>query len=127
MNRLKSYIRITVLTLCVFVALAVQSLAEPQRFALPATEAFIAKWSQSGGSELGSSQNFLLELCDILEVQRPSSPRADLRDNTYTFEKQVSLNGPGGKNTSGRIDLYKRGAFIWESKQGVRQFKTDKR
>ena len=85
---------------------------------LPPIEAFIAKWAPSGGSELGSSQSFLLELCDLLEISRPESPRATLVDNTYLFEMPVILTDKNGKITTGRIDLYKRGCFIWESKQG---------
>ncbi len=89
------------------------------RLNLPPVEAFILKWTPSGGSELGSSQSFLNELCDLLDVPRPSSPRAHVPDNTYTFEKSVEFVNPEtGKKSYGRIDLYKRGCFIWESKQG---------
>lgn len=85
---------------------------------MPPVEAFIAKWGQSGGSELGSSQSFIVELCDILDVARPDPPRPTVPDNTYVFERQVTFNNPDGTTSSGRIDLYKRGAFILESKQG---------
>ncbi len=83
------------------------------RFALPPVEAFIAKWSPSGGSELGSSQSFLNELCDLMEVPRPASPRTHVPDNTYTFEKSVAfINPKTGKKSFGRIDLYKQGCFV---------------
>lgn len=82
---------------------------------MPATERFVAKWQHSGGSELGSSQSFINELCEILGVESPNSPRPALADNTYLFEKTVKSSD----NTSLRIDCYKRGFFIWESKQGA--------
>ncbi|MCD7897639.1 MAG: hypothetical protein LUG50_13350 [Planctomycetaceae bacterium] len=85
-------------------------------------EAFIAKWEHSGGSELGSSQSFLNELCDLLLVDRPHPPRAKNRDNRYTFEKKVTFVNPNGKVSRGRIDLYKRGCFVLESKQGSANF-----
>lgn len=87
-------------------------------FVMPPVEAFIAKWNPSGGSELGSSQSFLIELCALLNVPRPESPRSSLQDNSYLFEAAVPITGPDGKTTTGRIDLYKKGCFIWESKQG---------
>lgn len=89
-----------------------------QGFQMPPVEAFIARWKPSGGSELGSSQSFILELCDILDVPKPASPRARVVDNSYAFEAQVEFTRPDGSISTGRIDLYKKGFFIWESKQG---------
>ena len=95
--------------------------ANATRLAVPPIDGFIARWNSSGGSELGASQAFLLELCDLLEVPRPQSPRPNLKDTSYLFEGAVALTTTDGKASTGRIDLYKRGCFIWESKQGSPQ------
>jgi hypothetical protein len=58
-----------------------------------------------------------VELCDLLGVDRPDPSVAKERHNSYVFEKSVPL--PGG--THGRIDLYKRGCFVMEAKQGSDQ------
>lgn len=90
----------------------------PQTFTMPPVEAFIAKFNQSGGSELGSSQAFIMGLCDILGVPQPEAPRPALDDNNYAFEAQITFTKADGRTSTGRIDLYKKGYFIWESKQG---------
>lgn len=48
------------------------------------------------------------------DVPRPAPQVADDALNAYVFEKPAPL--PHG--TSGRIDLYKRGCFVLEAKQG---------
>lgn len=84
----------------------------------PDVEAFIAKWQNAGGSEQGSSQMFLVELCDILNVPHPDAPHPYSDNNIYVFEKRIAIQHAEGVVISGRIDLYKQGCFIWESKQG---------
>jgi len=79
---------------------------------------FIARWKDSGGSELANSQSFLKELCDLLEVPQPSPTHSDESHNTYVFEKQVQFNNGDGTTSSGRVDLYRQGCFVLESKQG---------
>ena len=78
----------------------------------PAT-AFIARWSSASPSERANSQLFLSELCDLLGVPHPSPAR----DQGYAFEFEVTQHHPDGTATRGRIDLYKRGCFVLESKQ----------
>src|SRR6266568_7119203 len=78
----------------------------------PAT-AFIARWSIASPSERANSQLFLSELCDLLDVPHPSPAR----DQGYAFEFEVTQHHPDGTATRGRIDLYKRGCFVLESKQ----------
>src|SRR5438552_18794519 len=78
----------------------------------PAT-AFIARWSTASPSERANSQLFLSELCDLLDVSHPSPAR----DQGYAFEFEVTQHHPDGTATRGRIDLYKRGCFVLESKQ----------
>jgi hypothetical protein len=86
----------------------------------PSPAAFIAAWSPSGGAELANSQHFLLDLCDLLGVPRPDPkvPTEDPAANAYVFEKDVTFKHGDGTTSNGRIDLYKRGCFVLESKQG---------
>jgi hypothetical protein len=76
-------------------------------------EEFVAYWSAAELSERSNSQSFLLELCDVLEVPRPDNHARD----GYCFEFQVAEKLPDGTTKDGRIDLYKRGCFVLESKQ----------
>ena len=64
-------------------------------------------------------QLFLTELCDLLEVPRPDPTVPDDDDNAYVFERSVVFVNPDGTAIHGRIDLYKRGCFVLETKQGV--------
>ena len=80
-------------------------------------QAFIARWEKSGAAERANYQLFLSELCDALDVPRPDPTMADEAANAYVFEKAVPL--PHG--ATGRIDLYRRGCFVLEAKQGSEQ------
>ena len=83
------------------------------------TAAFITRWEPSGGKELANYQSFLIELCALLGVAPPEPTTADDRHNAYVFERSVPfLHSDIGSGT-GRIDLYKRGCFVLETKQGV--------
>ena len=82
-------------------------------------EAFIARWERSEGMENATSQTFVNELCDLLMVDKPHPARARNRDNRYVFEKRVTFISPNGRRSQGRIDVYKRGHFVIESKQGT--------
>lgn len=74
---------------------------------------FIARWANASASERANSQLFLAELCDVLGVERPD-PRLD---SGYSFEHVVVERHVDGTTSQGRIDLYKRGCFVLESKQ----------
>ena len=76
-------------------------------------QAFIARWSAATPSERANSQLFLSELCDILDVPHPE-PAAH---HGYGFEFEVTEHHPDGTVSKGRMDLYKRGCFVLESKQ----------
>src|ERR1041384_1115584 len=78
-----------------------------------AANAFISRWSKASPSERANSQLFLSELCDLLAVAHPDPTR----DIGYGFEYEVTQHHPDGTSTKGRIDLYKRGCFVLESKQ----------
>jgi hypothetical protein len=76
-------------------------------------EAFIARWQGVTASELATSQSFVIELCELLDVDRPHpSP-----EQTYEFERPVTFQHGDGSTSPGRIDLYRRGHFIWGSKK----------
>ncbi len=91
----------------------------------PSPEEFIARWADSGASERANYQGFLIELCDLLGVERPAPSAADDRKNTYVFEKAVTFQNPDGTTSTGRIDLYRRGHFVCETKQGSEKDRQD--
>jgi hypothetical protein len=79
---------------------------------------FITRWKESGAAERANYQLFLSELTDLLEVPRPQPAQADDEQNAYVFERAVIFNNGDGTTSTGRIDLYKRGSFVLEAKQG---------
>ncbi len=77
------------------------------------TDAFIAKWQGVAASELSTSQSFLIDLCELLGVERPhATPEQD-----YMFERPITFRHGDGSTSAGRIDLYRRGCFVLESKK----------
>ena len=86
---------------------------------------FIQRWKPSGGSEMGNFQLFATELTELLDVERPKPVTGDGQNNDYRFERPVTFTHTG-QNKRGRIDLYRKGCFILEAKQGSeRQRKED--
>ncbi|MDH5829562.1 class I SAM-dependent DNA methyltransferase [Luteimonas sp. M1R5S18] len=74
---------------------------------------FIARWQGVAASELSTSQSFLIDLCRLLGVDAPHpTPEQD-----YMFERPISFAHGDGSTSAGRIDLYRRGAFVLESKK----------
>lgn len=86
--------------------------------AIPSLESFLARWEASGASERANYQLFLAELCDQLGVDRPEPSQPDETSNRYVFEKAVTFAHGDGSTSHGRIDLYRRGCFVLEAKQG---------
>lgn len=82
-------------------------------------DSFIQRWSVSGGAERANYGQFLSELCRVLVVPEPDPTRPDDADNAYVFERSVYEPHDGGQPTVRRIDLYRRGSFVLEAKQGV--------
>jgi hypothetical protein len=82
-------------------------------------EAFIKRWESSAASERANYQLFLAELCAVLEVEPPQPAGADDAQNAYVFEKSVRFPNRDGSISIGRIDLYRRGRFVLEAKQGA--------
>lgn len=76
-------------------------------------DAFIDKWRGVTASELSTSQSFLIELCELLGVPRPHpTPEQD-----YMFERPIAFQHADGSSSAGRVDLYRRGSFVLESKK----------
>jgi hypothetical protein len=90
-----------------------------------AVEAFIARWGTSSGAERANYQIFLAELCDLLGLPRPDPSVAEEAANTYVFDKAVTFPLPDGRSTTKYIDLYRKGAFVCETKQSVARPEKD--
>jgi len=86
-----------------------------------AIDAFIQRWEHSGASERANCQLFLSELCDLLDLPRPDPAMPETAENAYVFERAVTFQNADGTTAPGRIDLYKRGCFVLEAKQGSEQ------
>lgn len=80
---------------------------------------FISRWKASGGAERSNYQLFLSELCDVLGVPRPEPAVDNNTQNRYVFDHTITFSESDGKTTTNFIDLYKRGCFVLETKQGV--------
>lgn len=78
-----------------------------------AAERLIAKWKGVSASELSTSQSFLMEVCELLGVDRPHATA----EQDYMFERPLTFQYADGSKSAGRVDLYRRGAFVLESKK----------
>ena len=85
---------------------------------MPDVNAFLERWRPAQAAELANAQPFLLDLCDVLGVPRPDPTTADPGRDGYVFERPVTFHDTG-REAPGRIDLYRRGAFVLETKQGA--------
>lgn len=79
--------------------------------------AFIARWDGTEQAERANYARFLDDLCDVLGVSRPDPAAGPLGD--YRYERGVTHREADGTATTRRIDLYKRGCFVLEAKQGA--------
>jgi len=75
--------------------------------------AFIQRWHGVTASELSTSQSFIIDLCELLGVERPHASA----DQAYMFERPITFTHGDGSTSAGRVDCYRRGCFIWESKK----------
>lgn len=71
---------------------------------------FADKWRGNTRSERSAAQQHFLELCDMLDVERPPTQRPE--SDEYTFEKSTRRIG----DTQGFADVWKRHCFAWEYK-----------
>ena len=68
-----------------------------------AAATFIDRWQGTTASELATAQSFVIELCQLLGVDRPHpTPAQD-----YMFERPITFWHGDGASSSGRIDCYK--------------------
>ncbi len=79
---------------------------------------FETRWKPAGGAERANYGLFLQDLCDLIGVARPDPTTENPAQDAYVLERAVEFND-GTKKSTGRIDLYKRGCFILETKQGT--------
>lgn len=77
---------------------------------------FIARWDGTEQAERANYARFLDELCDVLGVARPDPAVGPTGD--YRYERGVTHHEADGSTSTRRIDLYKRGCFVLEAKQG---------
>ncbi|HVG30475.1 MAG TPA: DNA methyltransferase [Pyrinomonadaceae bacterium] len=83
-----------------------------------AVENFVARWKDSQAAERANYVSFLNELCDLLGVPRPDPATKDDARDAYVYERAVLFNDGEGATSTKFIDLYKRGCFVLEAKQG---------
>ncbi|MGV3561321.1 class I SAM-dependent DNA methyltransferase [Larkinella arboricola] len=79
---------------------------------------FEARWKPAGGAERANYGLFLQDLCDLIGVSRPDPTTDNPAQDAYVLERAVEFNDQG-KRSIGRVDLYKRGCFVLETKQGT--------
>ncbi|OYU19700.1 MAG: SAM-dependent methyltransferase [Rhodobacteraceae bacterium PARR1] len=79
---------------------------------------FISRWRASSGSERANFQQFAIELTQVLGVDAPKPATSDAQNDHYRFERPVTFIHTSSQ-TRGFIDLYRRGCFVMEAKQGV--------
>ncbi len=79
---------------------------------------FIEEWSRSAAHERSNFQPFILELCELLGVEKPHKAGPIDSQNAYVFERAVTFRHADNTSSTGFIDLYKRGCFVMEAKQG---------
>ncbi len=101
---------------------AVDHAPAPSDASPAAVDAFVARWDGTGLAERANYQLFLSELCDLLGVPRPEPATGS--GGAYRFERGVTHREADGSTSSRRIDLYKRGCFVLEAKQGATPHRT---
>jgi hypothetical protein len=79
---------------------------------------FLEKWSGSAAAERSNAQSFVIDLCAVFNVDPPHAATSDADRDSYVFEKPVTIAHEGRQQSIGFIDLFKRGHFILEAKQG---------
>ncbi len=75
--------------------------------------AFITRWRGVTASELSTAQSFVIQLCDLLGVEPPHPTP----EQSYMFERPITFQHGDGSTSAGRVDCYRRGHFVWESKK----------
>ena len=81
----------------------------------PNVKCLIAQWRDAVESELANTHRFINGLCEPVGVEPPHGSRTDDSQNDYVFERRVSQDNGDDSASFGRIDCYKRDAFILEA------------
>lgn len=79
---------------------------------------FINRWQKSGAAERSNYALFLSELCDLLDVSRPDPSSEQNEENDYVIDRAFTRSDKDGSTSTVYLDLYKRGHFVLETKQG---------
>jgi hypothetical protein len=62
---------------------------------------------------LSTAQSFVHELCELLGVEVPHATA----EQSYMFERPITFHHGDGNTSPGRVDCYRRGHFVLESKK----------
>jgi hypothetical protein len=76
-------------------------------------EKFITRWSSTTASELATAQSFVIDMCELLGVEKPHATA----EQDYMFERPLKEAHGDGSQSDRRVDCYKRGHFILEAKK----------
>ncbi|HYU11741.1 MAG TPA: type IIL restriction-modification enzyme MmeI, partial [Stellaceae bacterium] len=71
------------------------------------TDSFIERWQRSAASERANYQLFLIELCDVLGLERPQPATGEPDQDQYVFERPVQFRNPDETTNTGFIDLFR--------------------
>jgi hypothetical protein len=82
-----------------------------------AADKFIERWRRSGAK--GRANYALFLSYAPMDVPRPGRAAQDDSLDHYVFERPVIFRHPTGLTSTGFIDLYKRGCFVLEAKNGA--------
>lgn len=82
-------------------------------------EIFIKRWETAEASERSNYGMFITELCDLLELPHPDPSTADNIKNSYVIDRSIQRTNTDGTSTTVYADVYKRGCFMLETKQGT--------
>jgi hypothetical protein len=87
-------------------------------------EKFITDFAESGGAERANTHLFIERFCEIFDLPKPNPASEQNHMNDYVFERSILFKHADGTQTTGFIDLYKRGCFILEAKQSSKRSTT---
>jgi len=76
-------------------------------------EKFIQRWDGVTASELATAQSFVIDLCELLGVDKPHATA----EQDYMFERPLKEAHGDGSQSDRRVDCYKRSHFILEAKK----------
>jgi hypothetical protein len=71
--------------------------AHPETTPNATAAAFIARWQGVTASELSTAQNFVRELCELLEVPAPHATP----EQGYMFERPITFSHGDGSTSAG--------------------------